>query len=141
MRQIKLNFRIIEHTADIGIEVEAESLEALLENAAAAMVSIISSKTAKPRKSVSISIDADDLEALMYSWLNEILFIVFSRNLLPSTFRVRSASPNRLEAEILGDSFKPEKRALEAEIKGATFHNMYVSEESGVWNARVIFDV
>ncbi|MBN2169605.1 MAG: archease [Actinobacteria bacterium] len=136
-----MNFRVIEHTADIGIEVEAPSLRELFEGAAEAMMHIISPKASKPETPKSISLDAEDIEALLYSWLNEILFIVFSEGIIPSVFKVESINERALKAEMSGELYSPGKLELQTEIKGATFHGMYVVEKDGTWTARVIFDV
>lgn len=136
-----MGFRIIEHTADIGVEVEASGLSELFECSAAAMMSIIANGDAAREKARPISLKAGDVEALMYAWLNEIIFIVFSERFLPVEFNVGNISRTGLEAEIWGEEIQPGDRRLEMEIKGATFNDMVVEGDGGSWRARVIFDV
>lgn len=132
---------MIEHTADIGIEVEAPSLSELFVGAAEAMMHIISPAASKKGKPRPIYLEAGDVEALLYSWLNEILFIVFSEDIIPSVFDVAIINERALKAEIRGEPYAQGRHELQTEIKGATFHEMNVTEKDGRWIARVIFDV
>lgn len=136
-----MKYRIIEHTADIGIEAEAAGIDELFECSAEAMMSIVATGEAKRTRMRVVSLEADDLEALMYSWLNEIIFIIFSERFLPADFEVKKIAGTGLDAEIWGEEIRRGDRRLEMEIKGATFNELAVSENDGLWAARVIFDV
>ena len=85
-----MNYRVIEHTADIGIEVEALSLRELFECSADAMMSIVANGEAARGKSRPVSLEAGDVEALLYSWLNEIIFIISSERFLPAAFDIEN---------------------------------------------------
>jgi len=61
-----LRFNTIEHTADIGIEVEAESLEELFAGAARAMFSIMVDSMGQRRPFQRRLLDASDLVDLMF---------------------------------------------------------------------------
>lgn len=133
--------RTIEHTADHGIEVEADSVEELFEGAASGMFSIIvNSSTVSARESRTIAIEADDLEELMFKWLNELLYVLAAEELLLSRFEVKRVEGLRLEAVVVGEPVDPARHRL-GEIKAATYHQMLVERRNGSWFARVIFDV
>jgi SHS2 domain-containing protein len=136
-----LKCRTIEHTADHGIEVEADSVEELFEGAASGMFSIIvNSSTVSARESRTIAIEADDLEELMFKWLNELLYVLAAEELLLSRFEVKRVEGLRLEAVVVGEPVDPARHRL-GEIKAATYHQMLVERRNGSWFARVIFDV
>jgi SHS2 domain-containing protein len=137
-----LRFNTIEHTADIGIEVEAESLEELFAGAARAMFSImVDLDGVSAVLSREVSLDASDLVDLMFEWLNELIFLVSANRLVLCDFEVGSVSGERLEATVRGEEIDSGRHSLELEIKAATFHEMVVEERGEGWYARVIFDV
>jgi SHS2 domain-containing protein len=137
-----LRFNTIEHTADIGIEVEAESLEELFAGAARAMFSImVDLDGVSAVLSRDVSLDASDLVDLMFEWLNELIFLVSANRLVLCDFEVGSVSSERLVATVRGEEIDPARHSLELEIKAATFHEMVVEERGEGWYARVIFDV
>jgi len=137
-----LRFNTIEHTADIGIEVEAESLEELFAGAARAMFSImVDLDGVSAVLSRDVSLDASDLVDLMFEWLNELIFLVSANRLALCDFEVGSVSSERLVATVRGEEIDPARHSLELEIKAATFHEMVVEERGEGWYARVIFDV
>jgi len=137
-----LRFNTIEHTADTGIEVEAESLEELFSGAARAMFSImVDLDGVEPALTRDVQLEASDLVDLMFEWLNELIFQVSANRLLLCDFEVESVSSERLAATVRGEEIDPERHSLELEIKAATFHEMVVEERGEGWYARVIFDV
>lgn len=137
-----MEFRTIEHTADIGIEVKADSLEELFEGAALAMFSlIVDPDEVAPAHERRISLEAGDREELMFMWLNELLFILDSEEMLFSRFEVESLEGGRLEAVVTGEELDLTRHHPQEEIKAATYHEMEVARKNGRWVARVIFDV
>src|SRR2546428_2127703 len=66
--------REIEHTADLGLEVEAESLPLLFERAGLGMLGLMIDLAAvEPQVRVAIALAADDHEALLHDWLQHLL--------------------------------------------------------------------
>lgn len=134
--------RVIEHTADIGIEVEADSLEELFEGAAEGMFSyIIDPSLVSEVERRHVEIDAADLEELMFSWLNELTYILGAEGLLLSRFDIERVATTRLEATVCGEPIDPGRHSDAEEVKAATYHQMVVAEREGTWLARIIFDV
>ena len=137
-----MRFRTIEHTADIGIEVEADTLGELFEGTATAMFSlIVDLETVGRTAERELSLEAGDLEELLFMWLNELLFIMYADGLLFSGFEVREVGGSRLVATARGEKLDPERHRFEEEIKAAIYHEMMVERRDDGWIARVIFDV
>src|SRR2546422_9421293 len=66
--------REIEHTADLGLEVEAPSLPLLFERAGLGMLALMIDLAAvEPRERVAIALAAEDREALLRDWLQHLL--------------------------------------------------------------------
>lgn len=136
------SFKQIEHTADLGIEVEADTLEELFEGAASAMAFMMADiEKVSGAEEREIFIYASDLNEMMFRWLNELLFLFETEQFLFRGFRVSRIEGERLEAEITGEKYDPERHEIFDEIKAATYHMMEVSRKNGKWFARVVFDV
>jgi SHS2 domain-containing protein len=137
-----LKCRTIEHTADIGIEVEAGSLEELFAGAATGMYSlIVDPSTVLPGTPREVALEAGDLEELMFKWLNELLYLLGSEGLLLSRIRVNRIEELRIEASVEGEPADPGRHQTLEEIKAATYHDMRVEHREDGWFARIIFDV
>ncbi len=137
-----MRFRTIEHTADVGIEVEAAGLEELFSGAARAMFSLMVGGVEAGRSIERlVELDATDLEELLFKWLNELIFFVSAEGIALSTFDVTEVKEDRLSARVLGGPLEDVREGLELEIKAATYHELSVEQRGDGWYARVIFDV
>ncbi len=137
-----MNCRTIEHTADIGIEVEAGSLDELFAGAASGMFSLmVAPDSVSPAESREVSLQAADLGELMFLWLNELLYLSGANGLLFSSFDVKRIEGFALEAEVKGEPADPGRHRMRQDVKAATYHELLVEERGDGWFARVIFDV
>jgi SHS2 domain-containing protein len=127
------DYREIEHTADVGLELEAPDLKAAFELAAASVGDGV-------RRTVRIRARDADLENMMVRWLTELLYVFESERLLLSRFDVRKLTSDALEADVAGEPYDPSRHALKTEIKAATYHDLAVDQTDGLWFVRVIFD-
>ncbi len=135
-------FRIIDHTADAGIEVEADTLPGLFEDAARAMFSLMLGEGEVERRvGRTVRIEASDPEELMFKWLNELLFLAGAERLALDGFDVEEAGLSALKARVSGEPIDPGRHSLELEIKAATYHELEVARRGDRYFARVIFDV
>ncbi len=139
------NYELIEHTADIGIRVKGEDLEELFSNAALAMFDIIaegkspSRQVTKPAIKNSINLKADSQDELFIDWLNELLSLSATKELIFFDFKIKKIKNNVLEAEVSGRNVKEYR--VNSEIKAATYHQLKIADTADGWQAEVIFDV
>ena len=134
-------YRILEHTADMGIEAGGETLDELLVQAARGMMEIISGAKASPREQKRVEVTAGEGGELLVNWLNEILFLFDSEGFLPAEFIIEQATENRVKARILGEPFDPERHPVDREIKAATYHQLKLEHGEEGWSARVYLDL
>jgi len=82
-------FDYLEHTADVYILAYGENIIELLENAGIALFETMTD-TNKINKRVYKDVEAHgiDLENLLYRWLEELLTIYYSENIMCSEIRV-----------------------------------------------------
>jgi SHS2 domain-containing protein len=136
------NYELIEHTADIGIKVKGRDLNELFNNSALAMFDIIAEKKEpKPRKQIKIKIEqeADDLEELFVNWLNELLSLSATKELIFSSFQIKKLDNYNIHAQATGEDFKNYR--INSEIKAVTYHELKIEKTNSGWQAQVIFDV
>ncbi|HSK99601.1 MAG TPA: archease [Rubrobacteraceae bacterium] len=138
--------RMLDHTADVGFELEAPSVEALFEEARRALVMIVLENPPEHgRGEKEIRLSGPDLETLLVRWLNELVYLLQDLRFVPvgSRIGIREAGGVwfALEASLSGAPLEPQEQGFTGEIKSATFHGLEVQSGSGGWRARVILDV
>jgi SHS2 domain-containing protein len=135
-------YRLIDHTADIGIEVAGGSLEGVLEDAGFGMFDLMADLSrVEPERSLRLELASGSLEDLLVDWLRELLYRFQTDLVLFRDFAVRMTSPLSFSAEVSGATYRPGLDELYREIKAVTYHGLSVEKKDGVWRARVIFDV
>ena len=136
------DFRILDHTADVGLEAHGHDLAELFSNAARGMFSIIVSlKSIRPGKDVQIKVSAENLENLLVNWLSELLYLSSTQMVLFSRFEIAEIDDNHISAKALGESIDQSRHELYTEIKAVTYHELKVEKRNQRWCARVLFDI
>lgn len=136
------NYELIEHTADVGIKVRAQDLKGLFVNAALAMFDIIAEKKAaenSPPLKISLQEKAENIEELFINWLNDLLSLSATKELIFWNFQITQLDKNIIKATITGYTFDNYK--INTEIKAATYHRLRIEKTGSGWQAEVIFDV
>jgi SHS2 domain-containing protein len=135
-------FREIEHTADLGIEVDGVDLPALFACAGEALFGLIAdSASIEERESITLSAVGDGPEELLHAWLCELLAQFNINGFVAKRCEVLSITNDRVSGITKGEKLDLARHGFRAEIKGVTYHDFKVWQENGRWHARVIFDV
>jgi SHS2 domain-containing protein len=135
-------FKILDHTADIGVIVYGENLRALFENAGEAFFHLITDlKKVRRRIEKRIDIRGESLDRLMVDWLSELLYLHDVENLLFKGFRVESVGEDGLRAIANGEPFQEGVHVIKTEVKAVTYHRIEVRQNNGRWRAQIIFDL
>jgi len=141
-RRRRAPYRILDHTADVGLEAEGATLAEAFANAATGMYSImvhldrVSERVQRP-----VEVEAEDAEGLLTAWLLELLFITELEGLVFRRFDVREASPRHLAAVAHGEPLDPERHPKGAVVKAVTRHGLEVGPIEGGYRVRVILDI
>ena len=137
-----MTYRIIEHTADIGIEVEGRDLKELFENAAAALFAIIlESGNVTARASKELDLSAPSVELLLRDWLSELNYLHQVEGWLFCAYDFPALSQKALAVKAKGELFDPGRHRLGREIKAVTYHDLSLRPTSSGYTAQVLFDV
>ncbi|HHS50108.1 MAG TPA: archease [candidate division Zixibacteria bacterium] len=132
----------IDHDADIGIAVTADSAEELFRASAMGMLEILLDRSEVESRTVRIvSASSTAMDLLLVDFLSEILDLVLFDRFAVQDVQIGELSDKFIVAEIAGQRELPEG-AIIREIKGVTFHQLALERtESGEFTARVIFDI
>ncbi len=145
------SFKLIDHPSDIGIKLQAESLEEIFEQSAWGMFSIMCNiKKVNPSLKRVVSIkesDISNVEELLIVWLERLLYIYEVKKMLFCKFKVKNLKLEgrkaSISAEIFGERIDVLRHELFVSIKAPTYHMLELFKDSntGIWTCQVIFDV
>ena len=135
-------YTVFEHTADVGIEVTADSRENLFVNSALAMTDImfdgLPDGTSESRL---VMVVGDNSEELLIAWLNELLYIYCVERLVFTMFSDIKLTESMFMVRAHGERVDFDKHRMEMEIKAATYHGFSIEPDGDKLKARIIFDV
>lgn len=135
-------FRLLAHTADIGLEATAPNREELFVAAAKGLRGMLFGiSPAEEVLRLEVSLEAGNDAELLVAWLNEILCLSEMTRLVPATFEIIELTDNQLTAVIKGEPFDPARHTVERVAKAVTYHQLVVEERQGGWYARVYIDL
>jgi SHS2 domain-containing protein len=137
---------MLDHTADVGFELRASTLEGLFDEARRALLMVafeLPPQEGEDERRVQLS--APDRETLLVRWLNELAYLIQDAGFVPAGAQLRLRETGgaglSLKASLTGAPILLEEYGWQGEIKSATFHGLDVSNDDEGWHARVILDV
>jgi SHS2 domain-containing protein len=135
-------FREIEHTADIGIEVEADTPSELFRRTGLALFSLmVSLEGVEACEEREETVRAEGWDDLLHDWLSRLLHSFLQDGFIAATITVEEIDSTHVRARLVGEKLDYKRHSFETEIKAVTYHQLSVTCENGRWQARVIFDV
>ncbi len=135
-------FETFEHTADIGLVARGRTLEEVFIHAAEGLVDMmVDPRGLRDDMRLEVTVSAPDREALLVAWLNELLYLLDTRGLLPRRCRIIQMNETSLTAEVAGEIIDPQRHNVRRMVKAATYHGLHLVQTDGQWEARVILDL
>ena len=139
---MKKTYRLIDHTADFGMQVFGSDSQELFSNAALALFDVITEMDVlKGRNSCNITASGEDWPDLMINWLREVLYLWNGKEMLVKSVQILSLSENNISAKIYFDAYKSDRHIIKTEIKAVTYHQIQVKSSPSGWKAQIIFDI
>lgn len=133
-------FEILEHTADAGVRAQGQTREAVLENAAQGFYALaLQQKPQGSAEKFTFHFQAENLESLLVRFLEELVYLLYTRNRVGTKYDLKLISDSHLEAEIEFQSIQAQDIARE--IKSPTFHQLKFEQRGDAWLAEVYFDL
>lgn len=130
------------HIADVGVRGFGATPGIAFEQAAKAMIAVITGpETIQSKKVIEITCQAPNMDLLLVDWLNAIVYEMATRKMLFGSFSVK-ISGNCLSGRISGEPVDVRRHGPAAEVKGATLSELEVTQDpDGRWRAQCIVDV
>jgi SHS2 domain-containing protein len=129
-----VTYRFADHTAELELELEADSAEGVLEDALRAFAELVGTGEGESVER-HVVLEAGDLPALLASWLDELVYLAETEGLVPEQAEL-SLDGLRLSAIVRGRRGAP--RPL---VKAVTLHRLRFRPEGEGWQGRVVLDV
>jgi len=130
------------HTADIGVRAYGDDLKELFQNAAFAMFDIIADLEGLKRDvEEKIELEADNPEELLVAWLDELLYMFYTKKIILSEFEIEEITDRSLKAKAFGRTIGSNRNRLKTEIKAATYADLAIKKSEDGYSVEIIFDV
>ena len=138
----KSGYQFFDHTADIGIRAEGETLQVLFVAMAQGLMElIVEDSKIEPQEVRRIELSADSTESLLLAWLKELLFWFSTDRFLPLRYEIEEITLTTLRGQLHGEEFDPSRHVQGREVKAITRHLLEVRNVDGAWQAQVIVDL
>jgi SHS2 domain-containing protein len=142
-------YRILEHTADVGLRVRGRTFAVLLENAAFGFFDLMTDigrirlEGAKRKKTIKrvFRLKAADPAETFLKWLRELLFAFSAKKLVFFAYHFRMGPGRTVIVRASGLKFDPARHEQKLEIKAVTYHHFELSKKKTGWTATVILDI
>jgi len=134
-------YKILEHTADVGIETKGKTLKEAFETAALGMLSIMMEpEKVGEKESYSLQVKGKDEKELLVAFLSKLLYKYEVNDFLPKRVDISLLTDKDLKAEVYGEKIDLKRHTIDTEIKAVTYHQLAI-EKNKDWKIRVIFDI
>ncbi len=141
VKPVAQDYKILEHTADVGITAYGTDLQQAFANAARGMFSlIIDAKTVREVLQRKIEVKATGAENLLVNWLNELIYLFDTENLLVKRIKINELDDTHLKAIVYGEKADRNRHHLKTGIKATTYHMLEIKRNKD-YQVRVIFDI
>lgn len=140
-------FEYLDHTADVWVHAWGESLEAVYEQTALALMdTMIASKNIAPSSEKTIYIRERSKGALLISFLSEFLYLFDMEEWIFSQIRVESIrklneEDYELKAFTYGESFDLTKHEPDTEVKAITYSYLEIVKTETGFSIKIVFDI
>ncbi|AUV82290.1 protein archease [Salinigranum rubrum] len=153
-----MTFRLRDHTADVAVEAEAESLSGVFAAVADGLTAAMCDDVPPPAdddESVTFTVEAESREALLFDYLDQLIYERDVRGVLPADNEAVVSEPEPESAPESGDGGEAEPvwrvdgrargipfdRVDARDVKAVTYSEMRLEPGADGWVAYVVFDV
>ncbi len=137
-----MDYEILDHTADVCLRIYGKSFGELFENAARAMMELITDREKiNPSQEIEIEVRGEIIEELLVHWLQEILFLHEVKKMVFKDFRLNLISETHAKGKAIGEKIDIDKHELSFDIKAVTYHNLKIEPINDKLKVDIVFDV
>ena len=142
-----MRYEILENitAADVAFKAYGTTVNDLFSSSAEALLGILLANPESLTGTVQKKIELrnENLDMLLYDFLNEILFIKDSENIILKLWKisVTGRKSYRLACKMQGEKIDRNKHSFNVDIKSVTMHELKVEKNGKLWEATVVVDV
>ena len=131
-----MSYKFLDHATDAFVEVTAKDLhEAFLVTANAVINITLDQDKVEEREKIEFSASGKDLRYLLFSWLEEITFVLITEGFAIKRieFEIQKKDGYAILAKAYGEPLDLKKHDFKVEIKAPTFYEMKIEQNNGVF--------
>jgi protein archease len=129
-------YQWIEHTSELELHIEAETLEQVFAEALEAFAELVARDDGGERAEHEVTVGARDGATLLTEWLTELVYLAETEDFIPERVKRLTLADSSLRAVVVGRRGSPAHL-----VKGVTYHGLELDSSDGVWRAKVVLDV
>ena len=130
---------------DAYIEAYGDSMEEAFSYAAKGTINIMFElKDIFGKSKFEFKVEGHDYSELLFNWIDGIILLIAVDNKVASNFELKISkldSKYQLTGHAMTESVDISKHGYRTEIKGITYHEMEILQESGINKVRFILDL
>ena len=131
-----MSYKFLDHATDAIIEVTAKDLQEAFSVTADAVINLtLDQDKVEEKEQRSFSAQGKDLRYLLFSWLEEIPFLLITEGFAIKRikFDITQEQGYKINAIAYGEPLDFKKHNFKVEIKAPTFYDMEIKQNGGVF--------
>ncbi len=131
-----MSYKFLDHATDAFVEITAKDLKEAFAVTADAVINItIDQDKVEEKEEKEFSAQGKDLEYLLFSWLEEITFVLITEGfaIRRIEFDISENGEYTINAKAFGETLDLKKHNFKVEIKAPTFYEMKIEQNGGVF--------
>ena len=131
-----MSYKFLDHSTDAIIEINAKNLKEAFSVAADAVINLtLDQHKVEENESKEFVAQGKDLYYLLFSWLEEIPFILITEGFAIKRieFNIEKNDVYKINAKAFGEQLNLKKHNFKVEIKAPTFYDMVIKNEDKVY--------
>ena len=131
-----MSYRFLDHATDAIIEVKAKNLKEAFSVTADAVINLtLDQDKVEEKEQREFSAQGKDLRYLLFSWLEEIPFLLITEGFAIRRIEFQLIENNdfKINAIAFGEPLDFKKHNFKVEIKAPTFYDMEINQNEGVF--------
>lgn len=133
-------YELREHTADVVIYAESDTLKGLFKVSTMALSDILLKDKKKAdieEKIFSINLASLDTSALLVEFLSEALYLMDTNNIIINEVTISELSDSEITASLLCT----EVYGFDESVKAVTYHEANIEFVNGIYSTNIILDI
>jgi SHS2 domain-containing protein len=128
--------------ADVGVRGWGSTrAEAFAQVTRGVFALLVSPDQLQPRERREVRAQADVPESLLVTWIDECLYVHDIEGFVAQSVEMTVCTDTLAHGVLHGEPVDPGRHRVGTVVKGATYHQVLVTERLGVHEARIIVDV